>query len=98
MRAAARWICALPDSGLHRYGCFNLDLATGLEDDIAKVLQPPWNGGMNEETALAGEPGTPEPIALENQPVYAFEQLLQPTYHHHGFFNVRVADDLDWAS
>jgi hypothetical protein len=48
-------VYALPDSGLLFYGGFHVNLAAGLEDDVIKKLEPPWN--------KAGIP----PIATEEQ-------------------------------
>lgn len=37
-------IYALPDTGLLFYGGFHVNLAAGLEDNLIKTLNPPWNG------------------------------------------------------
>ena len=37
-------IYALPDNGLLFYGGFHVNLAAGLEDNLIKKLNPPWNG------------------------------------------------------
>jgi hypothetical protein len=37
-------IYALPDNGLLFYGGFHVNLAAGLEDNLIKTLNPPWNG------------------------------------------------------
>jgi len=37
-------IYALPDNGLLYYGGFHVNLAAGLEDNLIKTLEPPWNG------------------------------------------------------
>lgn len=44
-------IFALPDKGLLSYGGFHLNIAAGLEDDIIRVLDPEWNGGIRGEPA-----------------------------------------------
>ncbi len=36
-------IYALPDNGLLFYGGFHVNLAAGLEDNLIKALNPPWN-------------------------------------------------------
>jgi hypothetical protein len=45
---AAVDIYALPDNGLLHYGRFHVNLAAGLEDDLIRVIDPPWNGGRKE--------------------------------------------------
>jgi hypothetical protein len=88
---AAVEIFSLPDSGLHQYGAFHLNLAAGLEDSIIKVLQPKWNGGKPEE---------PVPVQAREpaqEVLHRFGVNLQPTYHRTGFFNVGV-NDQQWLA
>jgi hypothetical protein len=82
-------IFALPDSGLHHYGAFHLNLAAGLEDSIIEVLQPPWNGGKPEPP---GEAVTREPA---QDVLHRFGLTLHPSYHQTGFFNVGESDQ-EW--
>ena len=94
-------ILALPDNGLMRYGKFHLNLAAGLEDDLIRVLSPPWNGGRPEPAEPEPQPGGPiglleaeaeaEAEALMT-PSYTFNITLQDTYFRRGFFNVSVND------
>lgn len=58
-------IYALPDSGLLHYGRFHLNLAAGLEDDLIRVIDPPWNGGRKEITTEIPEPEVPLEEAFE---------------------------------
>jgi hypothetical protein len=88
-------IFALPDTGLHRYGDFHLNLAAGLEDDIIRVMRPPWNGGEKERPETAA-PAIPERVELPVQS--SFELALAPTYYRKGFFNVPVAQTDRFAS
>lgn len=89
---AAVEIFALPDSGLHHYGAFHLNLAAGLEDSIIKVLQPPWNGGKPEEPMKVQ--GT-DPV---QEVRHTFGLTLQPTYHRTGYFNVGVSEEQWFAA
>jgi hypothetical protein len=82
-------IYALPDSGLHHYGAFHLNLAAGLEDSIIQVLQPPWNGGKPEE------PGEAESKEPPQEVLHRFGVTLQASYHRTGFFNVAQTDQ-EW--
>lgn len=52
-------IYALPDSGLLHYGRFHLNLAAGLEDDLIRVIDPPWNGGGKEVQTESAETEVP---------------------------------------
>jgi hypothetical protein len=47
-------IYALPDNGLLFYGGFHVNLAAGLEDNLIKALNPPWNrtGLMPSKTQI----------------------------------------------
>ena len=47
-------IYALPDNGLLFYGGFHVNLAAGLEDNLIKALNPPWNrtGLMTSKTQI----------------------------------------------
>ena len=49
-------IYALPDNGLLFYGGFHINLAAGLEDNLIKALNPPWNrtGLMPSKTQFSG--------------------------------------------
>jgi hypothetical protein len=85
-------IYALPDNGLLHYGQFHLNLAAGLEDDLIRVINPPWNGGRKEDVAPAP---TDPPIAAEQAldgVKRSFTLVLHPTYYRSGFFNVTVAE------
>lgn len=93
-------IFALPDSGLHHYGQFHLNLAAALEDDIIRVIDPEWNGGMaevisSESATLATDPEVA--TAHANEPKVRsfgiFSFILQPTYYRRGFFNVGVSSE-----
>ncbi|SDX22504.1 GIY-YIG nuclease family protein [Nitrosomonas communis] len=89
-------ILALPDSGFLHYGQFHLNLAAALEDDIIRVIDPEWNGGVSESVVNASirariEPDqeqAPEPITPL---VGTFSFVLQPTYYRTGFFNISVS-------
>lgn len=91
-------ILALPDNSLHHYGIFHLNLAAGLEDDIIRKLQPPWNGdrGISAAEIAQAKLGDSEEAQVEQQvelPVqHTFLLNLGITYHRTGFFNVGVAD------
>jgi len=89
-------IFALPDSGLLHYGQFHLNLAAALEDDIIRVVDPEWNGGLSESTAsryacLTADPETDQDFEAMNLSVGTFTFVLQPTYYRRGFFNVGVS-------
>ena len=88
-------IFALPDTGLHRYGDFHLNLAAALEDDIVRVMRPPWNGGKKEQV----EPQIGQASDSVQLPVLkTFEVVLGRTYFAKGFFNVPVAQQECFAS
>jgi hypothetical protein len=96
-QGAAVDILALPDNGLLHYGQFHLNLAAALEDDLIRVIDPPWNGGRVDDGIHPPAPPA-ECIAhpdLGAEPpahaVGAFAVVLQSTYFAHGFFNVGVA-------
>ena len=36
-------IYSLPDSGMLKYGQFNINLAAGLEDSLIRAIEPLWN-------------------------------------------------------
>lgn len=91
-------ILALPDNGLLHYGQFHLNLAAALEDDIIRLINPEWNGGISERAAginvlSAIEPDTEQGRLLEavTPSVGAFSFVLQPTYYRTGFFNVGIS-------
>lgn len=89
-------IFALPDSGLLHYGQFHLNLAAALEDDIIRVVNPEWNGGLPESTAskseyLAADPENSQELVFKSESVGTFTFVLQPTYYRRGFFNVGVS-------
>jgi hypothetical protein len=96
-RGSAVEILALPDNGLLHYGQFHLNLAAALEDDLIRVIDPPWNGGQVDDGIHP--PATPEERASDEgeglEPaapaVGGFTFILQPTYFAQGFFNVGVA-------
>jgi hypothetical protein len=50
-------VYVLPDNGLLHYGGFHVNLTAGLEDDVIRLLAPPWNGGQKESANQ-----TPEPV------------------------------------
>lgn len=53
------------DSGLRRVGDFQLSMAAGLEDDIIKVLAPPWNGGrLSTASPVASATTALKPCAI----------------------------------
>lgn len=89
-------IFALPDNGLMHYGQFHLNLAAALEDDIIRVIDPEWNGGVPEsvvfaidealEITAATEPELKIPALVRGN----FKFVLHPTYYGTGFFNVRT--------
>lgn len=90
-------ILALPDNGLVRFGQFHLNLAAALEDDLIRVIRPPWNGGRGEDgrriPLSVGNSGT-DPDSGEKllpRTVDAFTFTVQRTYLDKGFFNVGVA-------
>lgn len=82
-------ILALPDNGLLHYGQFHLNLAAALEDDIIRLINPEWNGGMVEKPSIA-ELGPVQPEVVQT-PIGTFSFILQPTYFKSGFFNVGVS-------
>lgn len=91
-------IFALPDSGLLHYGQFHLNLAAALEDDIIRVLDPEWNGGMSEAavgvvTHPIADSETEGKRELETISPFVgtFSFILHPTYYRTGFFNVGVS-------
>lgn len=91
-------IFALPDIGLLHYGQFHLNLAAALEDDIIRVIDPEWNGGMSEgSVSVPAYPPTVPEIEQEQElealtpSVGTFSFVLQPTYYRTGFFNVDVS-------
>lgn len=95
-RNVAVEIFALPDNGLLHYGQFHLNLAAGLEDDIIRVIDPEWNGGLIEyqiggleKNVICDEQNR---IELVDSTVGSFSFILQPTYYDRGFFNVGVSD------
>lgn len=96
-RGSAVEILALPDNGLLHYGQFHLNLAAALEDDLIRVIDPPWNGGQVDDGVHP--PATPEERARGEEDgiepaasaVGGFTFTLQPTYFAQGFFNVGVA-------
>lgn len=49
------------DSGLHRIGPFDLNMAAGLEDGIIALLAPPWNGARTAGSGVTA-PGTSSPF------------------------------------
>lgn len=91
-------IFALPDSGLLHYGQFHLNLAAALEDDIIRVIDPEWNGGMSEgAVGVTMHPNTEleteqeRELETEHPSIGTFSFVLQPTYYRTGFFNVGVS-------
>jgi len=53
-------IFALPDNGLQTYGGLHVNLAAGLEDSLARDLEPSWNGGQKESPNLPLQSIEPE--------------------------------------
>lgn len=94
-QGAAVEILALPDNGLLHYGQFHLNLAAGLEDDLIRVIDPPWNGGQVDDGVHPPAPPPPEGGAAEEvalaRATDGFTFVLQPTYFDKGLFNVGVA-------
>lgn len=91
-------IFALPDSGLLHYGQFHLNLAAALEDDIIRVLDPEWNGGMSEgsvgasaHTLTTRETEQEQEVSTPIPSIGIFSFVLRPTYYRTGFFNVAVS-------
>jgi hypothetical protein len=85
-------ILALPDHGLLHHGPFRLSLAGGLEDDLIRVLDPEWNPSrVATEVARAPHSGSGEKPAGPAGEM--FELVLQPTFYHSGFFNVRAVHE-----
>ncbi len=84
-------ILALPDDGLLHYGVFHLNLAAGLEDDIIRKLDPPWNGGRKEDVSVSARHVEDALMDLGAKPVSSFEVLVGKTYYDRGFFNAQVA-------
>jgi len=95
-RGSAVEILALPDNGLLHYGQFHLNLAAALEDDLVRVIDPPWNGGQVDDgvhpPAAPGERASDveERVEPAAPAVGGFTFVLQPTYFAQGFFNVGV--------
>ena len=90
-------ILALPDNRFLQYGQFHLNLAAALEDDIIRLIDPEWNGGLSEGAVDASGATTTEPTQESDTEVLipsmgAFSFVLQPTYYRTGFFNVGVSD------
>lgn len=87
-------IFALPDNGLLHFGPFHINLAAALEDDIIRVIDPEWNGGVSEKLSSSSSLVAIE-ADLECDPVAPaverFSFVLQPTYFRTGFFNVGVS-------
>lgn len=94
---AAVEILALPDNGLMHYGQFHLNLAAALEDDLVRVIAPPWNGGSVDDGIHPPRPlvGGAVDFAPDMEPqrpvIGTFAFVLQPTYFAQGFFNVGIA-------
>lgn len=90
---AAAQILVLPDNGLLRYGGFHINLAAGLEDDLIRTVDPPWNGGRTEPLVEAHPERLVDSVE-ENAPLPAaeatFSIVLHTTYYRQGFFNVGV--------
>lgn len=67
-------IFALPDSGLHNYGGFHVNLAAGLEDSLIASLNPSWNGVQRKINDLSGHSkeessSTTRPVVYEEFPI-----------------------------
>lgn len=94
-QGAAVEILALPDNGLMRYGQFHLNLAAGLEDDLIRVINPLWNGGLVDDGVHPPAPPLEQSVASGDEPledvVGGFTFVLRQTYFDQGFFNVGVA-------
>jgi hypothetical protein len=88
-------IFVLPDNGLLHYGQFHLNLAAALEDDIIRVIDPEWNGGLSEDTGNQSTSTTEMVDKVESsnecQVIIGFDFILQQTYYRTGFFNIGVA-------
>jgi hypothetical protein len=94
LRGTAVEILALPDSGLLKFGPFQLNLAAGLEDDVIRLLQPEWNGGQKEPPEEATQAAN-EPEEAREGTGLKTSFVLQPTYYRRGFFNVgKAATDI----
>jgi hypothetical protein len=87
-------ILTLPDNGLLRYGQFHLNLAAGLEDDLIRVIDPPWNGGLVDDGIHPPAPPPAQVAETSEEPtelaVGSFTFMLRQTYFDQGFFNVGV--------
>lgn len=84
-------ILALPDTGLMHIGQFHLNLAAGLEDDIIRVINPEWNGGVAEDSRRIPVSISTDSSILGQSPPQMFNFNLAKTYFNKGFFNVSVA-------
>ncbi|MHB1458692.1 MAG: GIY-YIG nuclease family protein [Armatimonadota bacterium] len=84
-------ILALPDNGLMHIGQFHLNLAAGLEDDIIRVINPEWNGGMPEDLRISSASTSTDLSEPRRSPLQTFNFNLAKTYLNMGFFNVSVA-------
>lgn len=91
-------IYALPDTELHQFGDFHLNMAAGLEDSIIQVVKPEWNGGKRAKVApVPGQVGTPLPLPVTDHPALlggpvreTFLVKMGDTYFDKGFFNTGI--------
>jgi len=86
---AAVDVYALPDNGLLHYGRFHVNLAAGLEDDLIRVINPPWNGGRNEVQAAEIES-----VKLERPDEEAVERRVDRTGEVVGIARLVAPDGL----
>jgi hypothetical protein len=87
-------IYILPDSGLLKYGDFNISIAGGLEDTLINEFKPEWNisgktiDSRNLKHKKRANSNQKRPQDIDNN---SFEVILGSAYINQGFFNVRQA-------
>lgn len=88
-------IFAFVDTGLVKYGKFNLNLASGLEDSIIEVLNLEWNlTGKKRRSIVSEKAESLETVTLSKQEGnLKFTKTLGEAYFNRGFINVPVMVD-----
>lgn len=85
-------IYVLPDSGLLKYGDFQLSIAAGLEDILISELKPEWNitgKSDNFDHIKTHEKSIRISELADAEARDKFELTLWSAYYNNGFFNVR---------
>lgn len=94
-------ILGFHDPSPKKFGCFQLNLPAGLEDDIIAQLRPQWNGGRNQTAVTQREPAVVTDGQLESTPALrqlksgvdalkpSFVVTIGKTYFRQGFLMYR---------